>query len=198
MINSTISIRNSYKKTKRENSRFSESVLNGNDLPLKNKFAVLSKLEKHNISSDIDYEDTKCGLEPVNVDTVEVRESKDVYSQPDDHSQELSHDKSCSSKTQGSLNNKSKGIRIESKGVVSDDSQPDDHSQELSDDKNSTPSGNSVPSKQGSRDTVPSSLKLEMKIDSLLYIECRSDRDECRKSVRKGAKKATLHFHCRN
>ena len=37
-----------------------------------------------------------------------------------------------------------------------------------------------------------------MKIDSLLYIECRSDRDECRKSVRKGAKKATLHFHCRN
>ena len=93
-INSTISIRNSYKKTKRENSRFSESVLNGNDLPLKNKFAVLSKLEKHNISSDIDYEDTKCGLEPVNVDTVEVRESKDVYSQPDDHSQELSHDKS--------------------------------------------------------------------------------------------------------
>ena len=96
------------------------------------------------------------------------------------------------------LNNRSKCIRIESKGVVSDDSQPDDHSQELSDDKNSTPSGNSVPSKQGSRDTVPSSLKSEMKIDSLLYIECRSDRDECRKSVRKGAKKATLHFRCRN
>ena len=69
-----------------------------------------------------------------------------LCSQPDDHSQELSHDKSCSSKTQGSLNNinRSKGIRIESKGVVSDDSQPDDHS---SDDKNSTPSGNSVPSK---------------------------------------------------
>ena len=32
-INSTISIRNSYKKTK---CRFSESVLNGNNLPLKN------------------------------------------------------------------------------------------------------------------------------------------------------------------
>ena len=43
--NSTISIRNPYKKTKRKNSRFSELVLNGNDLPLKNKFAVLSKLK---------------------------------------------------------------------------------------------------------------------------------------------------------
>ena len=66
-------------------------MLNGNDLPLKNKFTVLRKIEKRNISSDIDYENTKCGLEPVNVDTVEVIKFKDVDSQPDDHSQELSH-----------------------------------------------------------------------------------------------------------